>query len=103
MGATGGHAAVSLQELREAYLDAMMEDPGLGLEGFLKRAASGQFGPQTKEDLLEFLRGVERDIVASVHTKAGANPGAAADAERLIEERREQIAALAARYVHRSS
>jgi len=84
--------------LRQAYLEAMFEDPGLGLEGFLRQAVAGMFGTPSREELLEFLAGVERDTVASIYTRAAANPGAAADAERLIEERREHFAVLAGRY-----
>ena len=92
---------MSLQELREAYLDAMMEDPALGLEGFLRQVADGQHGTHGPEDIRAFLHAVERDIIGSIHTRAGASPGAAQDAERLMDERREEIADLIARYVQR--
>ena len=84
--------------LRQAYLEAMMEDPALGLEGFLRRAAAGEYGVLSRPEMLECLSGVERDTVASIYTRAGSHPGAAQDAERLIEERHSQIAELAARY-----
>ena len=89
---------MGVDELREAYLEAMMDDPALGLEGFLRQVAEGQHGVHGSEEIREFLHTVERDIVGSIYTKAGANPGAAQDVERLIDERREEIANLIARY-----
>ncbi len=89
---------MSLEELRAAYMEAMMEDPALGLQGFLRQVAEGQHGEHPPEEIRAFLHSVERDIVGSIHTRAGANPGAGSDAERLIEERREEIADLIARY-----
>ena len=52
--------------LRQAYLEAMLEDPGLGLEGFLRRAAAGEFGRLGREEVLEFLHQVEQDTVSSI-------------------------------------
>jgi len=84
--------------LRQAYLETMLEDPGLGLEGFLRRAVGGEFGPVGREELLEFLHQVQQDTIAGIYTRASAHAEAAEEIERLVEERRERIAALAARY-----
>lgn len=89
---------MSLQALRAAYMEAMMEDPSLGLEGFLRQVADGTHGTQSPEDIRAFLHAVERDIVASIHTRAGASPGAAQDMDRIIEERLQEIADLILRY-----
>ena len=89
---------MGVEDLREAYMEAMMDDPALGLEGFLRQVAEGRHGAQAPDEIRAFLHSVERDIVGSIHTKAGASPGAAQDAERLIDERREEIANLIERY-----
>jgi hypothetical protein len=84
--------------LREAYVELMLEDPGLGLEGFLRRAAAGEFGRFGRVDFLDFLDGVLRDTVASIHARAEASGAGVLEVEERIEERREALAALAARY-----
>jgi hypothetical protein len=86
------------QPLRTAYLEAMLEDPSLGLEGFLRQVAAGRYGPRERAEILEFLRGVERDIVGSIHTKAASSGATPEEVERLVEERRQHLAELAARY-----
>ena len=85
-------------DLRRAYLESMLEDPGLGLEGFLRRAAAGEFGTLGRQDFLDFLDSVLRDTVASIHARAEATGAGSDEIEDRIEERREALAALAARY-----
>ncbi len=84
--------------LREAYREAMFEDPAMGLEGFLRRAAAGAYGPLTREAILDFLDETLRDTIGSIHTRAEASPEGAEEVERVIEERREAFARLAERY-----
>jgi hypothetical protein len=84
--------------LRRAYLESMLDDPGLGLEGFLRRAAAGDFGRFGRQDIVDFLDEVLRDTVASIHARAEAMGASAEEIEERIEERRDALAALAARY-----
>jgi peptide subunit release factor 1 (eRF1) len=76
----------------------MLDDPALGLEGFLREVAAGRHGRRERQEILDFLQGVERDILGSIQTRAAAGGQRAEEAERLSEECRERMAALAAKY-----
>lgn len=86
------------EDLRLAYLELMMEEPGTALETFLERVAHGRYGPQNGMDITEFLHDVERNILSSIQTRAATNPRWAEQAEERSEETREEISALIARF-----
>lgn len=75
-----------------------MDEPGLSLEAFMARAASGEWGRYGPGALVAFLREVERDLVAGIRTQAEANPAMAEEAGAREEEAHALIAELVARY-----
>ncbi len=89
------------EELRQAYFEVMLQEPGTTLEAFMLRVQAGEFGPQPREVVERFLRWVEGAVLSSIQTRAGANPDAAPEAEALAEAKREEIAALIARFAPR--
>lgn len=89
---------MAAEDLRRAYLDLMLEEPGTPLDAFLERVAAGEFGRQPPEAVEQFLRGVERDMLASIRTHAEASPGLAGEVEDRIQETQAEIADLIRRY-----
>ncbi len=86
------------QDLETAYLEVMMDEPGTSLAEFMERVAAGRYGAQSAERLTEFLHGVERNILGSIHTRAAANPRFAEEAPDRAEAVREEIASLLVRF-----
>lgn len=89
---------MGVQELRQAYLELMMDEPGSSLEAFLRRVATGDYGPQRGDEIEAFLHEVERDILGSIQTRAATNPRFGEIAEERAEETRENIAGLIRRF-----
>lgn len=87
-----------MEELRQAYLELMMGEPGTSLEAFLQRVAAGDYGPRRGDEIEAFLHEVERDILGSIQTRAATNPRFADIAEERAEETRENIAGLIRRF-----
>lgn len=88
---------MAVEDLERAYLELMMEEPGTSLETFTERVLAGAFGPQEPEAVVTFLKAVERMILGSIQTRAGASGQAAAEADERAEEQRERVAQLIAR------
>ncbi len=87
-----------MDSLRTAYLELMMDEPGTPLGAFMERVARGDYGAHTAQQLVDFLRTIERDTVASIEAQAAAHPGLASHAEERVEEARAEIDALLRRY-----
>ncbi|HLT59338.1 MAG: hypothetical protein LOD91_05430 [Limnochordales bacterium] len=86
-----------VEELMNRYWDMAMES-GPDLEGFVKRAAQGDFGPVTPRDITAFLRQVEEITIANIETKASEGGVFARMKDQVIEETRAQISELVAKY-----
>jgi|GEM_PF-6100449 len=86
------------EDLQAAYLEVMMEEPGTSIATFMQRVADGRYGPQSPARVAEFLRGVERNILGSIETRAATNPRFAQEAEERADAIREEIVALIARF-----
>lgn len=86
-----------VQELLDKYWEVSMgEMPDL--EGFVRRVAAGEFGDVAKTAITAFLREVEAITIANIEAKAAEGGVFAQMKEQIIEETREQVAALIAAY-----
>lgn len=85
------------RSLYDVYLDVMMQEP-LDLPGFLRRVDAGAYGSFQPSEVVAFLREVERDIIANIHTMVEANPHLSPQVDERIDETRQMIAELVARY-----
>ncbi|HEY8418040.1 MAG TPA: hypothetical protein VIK93_08410 [Limnochordales bacterium] len=86
-----------VEELMNRYWEIAMES-GPDLEGFVKRAAAGEFGPVTRQDITAFLREVEAITIANIETKASEGGPFASMRDQVIEETRAQITELIQKY-----
>ena len=84
----------------DVYWDAMMEEP-VELPEFMERVGSGRYGSFSADEIAEFLRECERDILGNIETKAGAMPNLDEFVEERITETRRMIADLMKRYAGR--
>lgn len=87
--------AERLMRLYEAQFAA---EPGLGLERFLERVATGRFGTFGPGAVAEFLRAVEAQMLANIDRMADANPHLLPLRDRTAEETRAEIARLLERF-----
>lgn len=85
---------LSIRELKTAYLEVMMDEPGTPLSEFLDRALAHQYGVQTRDVLLAFLIDVERDTVSSIYMQIEAHPALYETVSERIEEVRASFAEL---------
>ncbi len=76
-----------MDKLSDLYWELQADQEPIGLEEFVSRAAGGEYGPVTREDLCDFLRAVEARLVRRIE---GAEVTAhdAAAREDLVEETR---------------
>lgn len=86
-----------VEELMNRYWDMAMES-GPDLEGFVKRAAAGEFGPVSRADITAFLREVEAITIANIETKASEGGVFARMKDEVIQETRAQIHELIEKY-----
>lgn len=86
-----------VQQLLQKYWEVSMGGAP-DLEGFVKRAAHGDFGDITKSDITAFLREVEAITIANIEAKADEGGPFAQMREQVIEETRGQVAALIEAY-----
>jgi len=84
--------AAALELLREQFLEVMFEAPGTTLPEFWQQVV-GRFPASA---LLRFLDEVERNVAASVYTRAEAVPSLREEAEEHLQEYRQEIARLRA-------
>lgn len=87
--------------LADVYFDVMMDEP-IDLPAFMARVGAGEFGGFTADEIREFLRGVQQDILGSIATKAGAMSLPGSVAEDRAEEAREMIEGLIRKYAPRA-
>ena len=83
--------------LTDLYWELQTGDEAVGLEEFTTRAAAGEYGAVTRDDLRGFLRTVEQRLVRQLE-RADPGPHATATAEELVEETRGWIEDLIARF-----
>ena len=93
-----GQSGEGVVPLRQAFLDVMMEEPGTSLEVFLERVAAGDLGPRAVDEIVMFLRSVERDMIAGIYARAEASPELAAEVDGHVEEVQAGISELIERY-----
>lgn len=86
-----------VEELLERYWEISMET-GPDLEGFVRRAAGGEFGPVTPRDIAAFLRRVESITIENIETKAAEGGPFARMRDQVIEETRAEVARLVQLY-----
>lgn len=86
-----------VQNLMEKYWEVSMGGTP-DLEGFVRRAAQGEFGDVSPADITAFLREVEAVTIANIETKAMEGGPFAMMRDQVIEETRQQVAALIAQY-----
>ena len=85
---------LDVADLRQAYLEHMMDEPGAPLEPFVERASRGQLGPVEPGALRGFLQALLRDMVGSIRAQAEANPDLAREEGQRVEEAEEEVARL---------
>jgi hypothetical protein len=88
--------SVGVDRLSETYWELQSDENPIGLEEFVGRAAAGEYGPVTKDDLRELLRDVEARLVHQIEEGETAHDAAAR--EELIEETRSWIDDLITRF-----
>lgn len=89
--------AAPSERLRSAYLETMMEDPGISMEQFLDRLTANDLGSFPAEDIVALLDDIERDVVASIFTQAEAHSSLTEAAGSRVEEARAEFDRLRAR------
>lgn len=89
-----------MSKLMEVYWEVMMDEP-MDLPRFMEQVAEGRHGSFPPEEIADFLREVERDILGNIQTKAGSSPGLDAFVDDRIEETRQMIADLMQRYARK--
>ncbi len=86
-----------MHRLSEIYWELQTDDDPVGLEAFLDRAVTGEYGPVTKAELRAFLGEVEERLVHRIEQgEGGAHDGAAR--EELVDETRSWIEDLGSKY-----
>ncbi len=86
-----------MERLSEIYWDLQSEADPIALEDFLDRAAAGEYGPVTADELRAFLREVEARLIHRIEYEESSALEAAAHDE-LIDETRSWIEDLVGRY-----
>lgn len=89
-----------MNTLMDVYLEVMMEEP-TDLPRFMEQVATGRHGAFDEEQIAEFLREIERDILSNIQMRAGINPSLDEFVDDRVEETREMIAGLMRRYAGR--
>ena len=74
----------------ERYYELAMD--GVGIVGFVKRAAAGEWGPATPAVLHRFLDDLEVLILGNIETRLEEAPGREGDAEEAAEATRVELA-----------
>ena len=89
--------AVVVNRLSDLYWELQAANEPAGLEEFTERAAAGEYGEVTREELRAFLQAVEERLVRQVERrKIGAHD--ALTSEELVDETRAWIADLTAKF-----
>ncbi|HEV8309986.1 MAG TPA: hypothetical protein VGW35_20170 [Methylomirabilota bacterium] len=86
-----------MDRLSEIYWELQTDEEPIGLEAFVDRAGSGDYGPVSREDLRVFLRAVEERLIHQIEKGEGSAHDAAVG-EDLIEETRGWIGDLIDRF-----
>jgi hypothetical protein len=86
-----------VDRLIDLYWELQASEEGIGLEEFVARAAAGEYGKATGEDLREFLRAVEERLVRRLERER-ADAHATATTEELVDETRAWIEDLISRF-----
>lgn len=86
-----------MHRLAELYWELQTDETPVGLEAFLDRAVTGEYGPVTKAELRVFLGEVEEQLVHRMEQGEGGAHDAAAR-EELIDETRSWIDDLSSKY-----
>lgn len=84
-------------KIMQTYWDLFLEEQ-IGLEQFCRRLAGGEFGSYTKDQITDFLRQVEVNILQNIDTMLEANPHLAPLRDERIEETRQMIDDLVNRF-----
>ena len=86
-----------VNRLSDLYWELQAANEPVGLEEFTERAAAGEYGEVTREELRAFLQVVEERLVRQVERrKTGAHD--AVTAEEVVDETRAWIADLATKF-----
>lgn len=85
------------QRLLALYWEQFAEEQ-VSLEEFCRRAAAGELGDYTPDDLRAFLLAVESNILSNIQAMVEVNPELETLREERIAETQDMIADLIARY-----
>lgn len=88
------------EQIMDTYWDLFTEEQ-IDLEAFCTRLAAGEFGNYEPDDIEEFLREVELNILRNIETMLEANPQLAPLRDERVEETREMIDGLVKKYGRR--
>lgn len=83
--------------IMETYWELFMEEQ-LSLEKFCERLQTGEFGDFDAQDIENFLREVEANIISNIYTMLEANPQLEPLRDERVEETHEMIEDLVAKY-----